>query len=152
MINDIQDDLRTLVRQILTEEISTLRNQSGASADTSPKIQIREESVAIRNDAELMNFVRRVIDIAIDGRSVSEIKTGKWVFRLDNSMNSGATQSNNHHQDSSVKTITFDRGLVSERQIVSLSNGACIQAGKSVRFTPLAQDEIRRRQIQVQKV
>lgn len=148
------DSIRSLIREVLAEELSALRSDVGANAQTKPRPQIREERIAINSDAELMDFVHRVLEIAKDGRARSEIETGRWLFRLsrggvttyaDTSVGSSAASAND--------TARFDRGLISERQIDTLgANIKYLVIGKRVRFTPLARDVIRRRGIVIERM
>ncbi|MBL4769056.1 MAG: hypothetical protein JKY94_15320, partial [Rhodobacteraceae bacterium] len=48
--------------------------------------------------------------------------------------------------------VRFERGLVSERDVASLPQDMRrVDVGKTVRFTPLARDELRRRNIKVER-
>ena len=49
------------------------------------------------------------------------------------------------------QSVDFEKGLVSERQIAVLPEGALVEAGPRVRFTPLALDEINRRGIRLKR-
>jgi hypothetical protein len=146
-------DIRSLIREVLAEELQGMRGgEAGAHADTAPKPQVREERVAIASDADLNRFVLRVLELAQDGRSVQEIKAGRWAFRLQGGGGSRPGPAAEHTIGSApAETVEFDRGLVSERQLAGLSKNARIRAGKRVRFTPLAQDEIRRKGIHVER-
>ena len=148
------DDIRNLVQQVLAEELKGLSGHShGAHADTTPQPQVREERVSMRTDADLRRFALRMIELAADGRSVQEIKAGRWVFRLDDSGSGGNIAADHSHPvgKPEPELIEFDRGLISERQVTGLSQGARVRIGKRVRFTPLAQDEIRRKRIRVER-
>lgn len=148
----MRDEIRAMVREVLQEELQGLRGEGGAHADTSPRPQVREEAVSLTSDAELNAFVHRILELARDGKSVREIKAGRWRFRLH--ANGGAAAPRPPAAPGSPPTpasIAFDRGLVSERQIAQVPAGSAIRAGKRVRFTPLARDEIRRKGIRVER-
>lgn len=153
------DDIRHLIREVLAEELKGMgADRHGANADTSPRPQVREERVAMHSDADLRRFALRMIELAADGRSVQEIKAGRWVFRLDGGAGAatGAGRVMEPGSGHAVGTaapevLEFDRGLVTERQIAGLSQGARLRIGKRVRFTPLAGDEIRRKGIHVER-
>jgi hypothetical protein len=147
----MRDDVRSLVREILQEELQALRSEGGAFADTSPRPQVREEAVSLTNDAELHDFVLRLLELSQDGKSVREIKAGRWRFRLQTSAAVGPRQVAPAGRKPAGQVVSYERGLVSERQIGQLPAGAQIRAGKRVRFTPLAQDEIRRKGIRVER-
>ena len=152
------DDIRHLIREVLAEELKGMgAGRHGANADTSPRPQVREERVAMHTDADLQRFALRMIELAADGRSVQEIKAGRWVFRLDGgggpAVSGAVTDPGAGHAvgTAAPEVLEFDRGLVTERQIAGLSQGAQLRIGKRVRFTPLARDEIRRRGIHVER-
>lgn len=132
-----------------------MRGGSGAHADTSPRPQVREEMVSIANDADLNRFALRVLELARDGKSVQEIRNGRWKFRLQQASTAPATQITapgpGPGVPASSASVEFDRGLVSERQVSALSEDSLVRAGKRVRFTPLAQDELRRKRIRVER-
>ena len=142
------DDLRTLIREILSHEIANLRTETGAFADTTPRPQQREEVVAMRNNADLMAFALKILELAKDGKAVSDIKAGRWQFRLENST---ARDLPGTAPLVSAASAQFERGLIAERQIVNLKPNTQLKVGKRVRFTPLALDEIRRRNIQIER-
>lgn len=149
----MSSDLRSLIREVLAEELQAMRGGSGAHADTSPRPQVREEMVEIANDADLNRFVLRILELARDGKSVQEIRNGRWKFRLQPAGAVPATQTTapGHAVSASSASVEFDRGLVSERQVSALPEDSLVRAGKRVRFTPLAQDELRRKRIRVER-
>ncbi len=139
-------ELRHLIREILTEELGKLGNQTAPAPVT-------EEQVTIRSDADLAGFVRRLMSAAQDGRLRADIAAGRHVFRLADA----AAQPLRAHQPGAPnpqppQVARFERGLVCERDVASLPPGAVrVAVGKSVRFTPLARDELRRRGIKVER-
>lgn len=151
--NGMRDEIRAMVRELLQEELHGLRGEGGAHADTSPRPQVREEAVSLTSDAELNAFVHRILELARDGKSVREIEAGRWRFRLH--ANGGAAAAPRPPAAPGLQhtpaSLAFDRGLVSERQIAQVPAGSAIRAGKRVRFTPLAWDEIRRKGIRVER-
>ncbi len=140
-------ELRLLIREILAEEL-------GHRLDTQPSAsRVTEEQVSIRSNADLNAFVQRLLEVAQDGRMRADIEAGRHVFRL---ANEGAAQVQAHQPlvpvSQSHSPIRFERGLVSERDVASLPQDLRrIDVGKSVRFTPLARDELRRRGIKVER-
>lgn len=153
------DDIRHLVREVLVDELERMgADRRGADADTSPHPQIRVERIAMRTDADLRRFALRMFELAADGRSVQEIKAGRWVFRLDGGAGVAAgagsvmEPGSGHALGSAApEVLKFDRGLVTERQVDGLSHGSQLRIGRHVRFTPLARDEIRRKGIHVER-
>lgn len=143
-------ELRSLIREILTEEIGRL--QPGAPV---AHPQITEEQVQIRTNADLASFVARLMRAAQDGRLRADIASGQHVFRLAN--DAGVAQQVMAHQPlapspAAPSVVSFERGLFGERQVASLPAGTRqINVGKAVRFTPLAKDELRRRGITIER-
>lgn len=145
-------DLRGLIREVLAEELARLRSGEG---DT----RVREEVVTLRSNADLQAFVQRIVALAQDGRSRAEIEAGRHVFRLaPGGATAGAAPPMVAHQPAAPAptappaTVRFERGLVSERDIAALpEEQRSIRVGPSVRFTPLARDELRRRNIRIER-
>ena len=140
-------ELRHLIREILSEELDKLQGVPTAAP------RITEEQVILRSNADLDAFVRRMMTVAQDGRLRADIEAGRHVFRLTNC---NATQMQAHQPTAPISQIhnpvRFDRGLVSERDVSSLPQDLRrIDVGKTVRFTPLARDELRRRGIKVER-
>lgn len=138
-------DLRVLIREVLREELAHLR-AGGAAAP-----QVREEKVAIASDADLAAFVRRLAALLQDPRGRADIEAGRYVFRLA----AGGAVPLQAHMPSvpqATQTVRFERGLVTERDVAALADGQQrISVGKTVRFTPLAADELRRRGIKIER-
>jgi len=142
-------DLRHLIREILTEEL-------GQALVTTPTAsRVTEERVQIRSNAELDAFVRRLLAAAKDGRLRADIEAGRHVFRL---AETGAPLPLQAHQSMapaphSLPPVRFERGLVTERDVSCIPRGAQhLEVGKTVRFTPLASDELRRRGIRIERI
>jgi len=143
-------ELRHLIREILVEELKRLPGQ-GAGPDVVPSVT--EEQVSIRSNADLTAFVQRLMAAAQDGRLRGDIMAGRHVFRLADT----APRQVQAHQPLAPSpqaqgTVRFERGMISERDVASLARETTrIDIGKSVRFTPLARDELRRRGITVER-
>lgn len=153
----MQNDIRYLVREILAEELKALKGAGGASgayADTAPKPQVREESVEISSSQDLQRFALRMLDLAKDSRAAAEIRNGRWRFQLSAAASGTAgrvSASGSNSGSVTSQSVDFEKGLVSERQIAVLPEGALVEAGPRVRFTPLALDEINRRGIRLKR-
>ncbi|PCI54612.1 MAG: hypothetical protein COB36_09655 [Alphaproteobacteria bacterium] len=140
----MRSDLRNLIREVLAEELAGMR--SDAAVPAAP--QIREENVSILTDGDLAAFVRRILDLGNDHKSRAEIEAGRHIFRLGSK--SMSRPSVTPHD--SVASVCFNRGIISEKQIRRLSVGiTVVKVTKNVRFTPLAQDELRKRGIKVER-
>ena len=69
------DYLRAVVREILTEELYSLKNETTT-------LKSREEVVSITNNSELSAFVQHLLTIGQDSSLRADILSGKHVFRL----------------------------------------------------------------------
>jgi len=144
-------DLRALIRELLVQEIAALGGANGAIPAPAP---FREETVAIRTDAELSAFVTRILAIADDPGLRKDIAAGRYRFRLSESR---PPQPDAHQPAAPVQAaqpakIRFERGLMTEKDVARLPDSAsAISIGKTVRFTPLARDELRRRAIKIER-
>lgn len=139
-------ELRHLIREILAEEL-------GKMVPPQAVPRVTEEQVSIRSNADLAAFVQRLLGAAQDGRLRADIEAGRHVFRL---ADSGPQQIQAHQpmapNPGAQPAVRFERGLVTERDVASLPKDARrIDVGKSVRFTPLARDELCRRGIKVER-
>lgn len=144
-------DLRALIREILTTELHHLQ------ADVSTP-DCREELVSISNNAELSNFVQRLLNIGQDSVLRADIQSGRHVFKLTPtaamststiSVDGGQAGASRSHQ---VAPARVDSGLITEKQVADLPPGTTtLSIGKTVRFTPLARDELRRRGIRPER-
>ncbi len=139
-------ELRHLIREILVEELARAAPQTAAP-------QVTEEQVSIHSNADLAAFVQRLMAAAQDGRLRADIAAGRHVFRL---ADHGVAQVQAHQpiapNPGAARAVRFERGMVSERDVASLPQDARrIDVGKTVRFTPLARDELRRRGIKVER-
>ena len=66
-------DLRALIRDVLREELATLKRSNAPSKSTSR----REEVVSIETDKDLANFAHRILSLAQDAHSRSAIEKGE---------------------------------------------------------------------------
>ncbi len=135
-------DIRSLVRQVLAEELAKLRPAANA-----PR---REEEVRIADDSDLQRFVRRLLQMSADGGTRRAIEEGRLVFRLSRGKApTGGAQASGRPAAGSAR---IDKGFVSERQIDALPPGTTLlQVGKAVRFTPLGRDRARQLGIAIER-
>lgn len=145
-------DLRSMIREVLREELSALRGAGGIAP------AVREEAVTINTNADLQRFVQRVLELSKESGTRADLENGRHVFRLGGTGGGGAVISATPPSagpaapNPALSRVQFDRGLVSEKDIAKLPNETrVIRAGKSVRFTPLASDELRRRRIKIER-
>ncbi|MHA6688522.1 hypothetical protein [Mesorhizobium sp. A556] len=146
----MSSDLRTMIRELLREELAArgVGRPSGAT-------QIREEAVSVASDAELAAFARRILALAGDSKARADIENGRHVFRLAGIGSRVATPVEAYERaqpKQNLSPVSFERGLVNEREIRNLPEGiTVIRIGKTVRLTPLAQDELRRLGIKIER-
>ena len=149
------NDLRALIREVLADELATLRR--GECVTAAP--QVREEVVDLRSSADLNAFVRRIVALSQDGRVRADIEAGRHLFRLGQSAAAvpltsagGAYEPRGVSESAAPSPVRFERGLVTEREVAALpERQRSITVAKSVRFTPLARDELRRRGIRIER-
>ena len=142
------EDLRSLVRELLSEELNKVNKKNSDSIN-----DLREEKVVIDNSKHLNSFVRRILDLSKDRKIVTEIMEGKYIFKLSNDHQRFTNTSDiGNTINNSVRSINFLKGLITERDIMSVGeNVSTITIGKFVRITPLAMDEIKKRSIKIER-
>lgn len=144
------DDLRQIIRSLVLEELASQGGVPGPAASR----QIREEVVTINSDQDLARFVQRLLSMTRNENSRAEIQSGRHVFRL--SRDGGSTASSrtaDRPASTRGKTVRFDSGLVTEKQVRNLPEDIdIVEAGNSVRFTPLASDALRQAGIKIRRV
>tara|TARA_B100000524_G_scaffold48534_1_gene22921 strand:+ start:16 stop:456 length:441 start_codon:yes stop_codon:yes gene_type:complete len=142
------EDLRSLVRELLSEELKKVNKKNSDSIN-----DLREEKVVIDNSKHLNSFVRRILDLSKDRKIVTEIMEGKYIFKLSNDHQRFTNTSDiGNTINNSDRSINFLKGLITERDIMSVGeNVSTITIGKFVRITPLAMDEIKKRSIKIER-
>ena len=142
------EDLRSLVRELLSEELNKVNKKNSDSIN-----DFREEKVVIDNSKHLNSFVRRILDLSKDRKIVTEIMEGKYIFKLSNDHQRFTNTSDiGNTINNSAGSINFLKGLITERDIMSVGeNVSTITIGKFVRITPLAMDEIKKRSIKIER-
>jgi len=139
-----QDDLRSVIRELLAEELAAIQGEAAA-----PPPAVRAEEVSIDTNDALGAFVKRILELAADDKARAEIEQGRHVFRLAPGARVAAPSARSAPKAAPAR---YERGLVTEKDIAKLPAGiAAIEAGKRVRFTPLARDELRRRGIKIER-
>lgn len=132
-------DIRAIVREILLEELA---RHGGAASP------VRREKIRIRNDRDLNAFALKVLDLARDPNALERIRSGRLQFELDGAAVADAPRA---APATTAPTRVFERGLVTEKHVATLERAASIRVGKTVCFTPLAKDEIRRKGIKIER-
>lgn len=142
------EDLRSLIREVLSEELGRLRPDMAPAPP-----HVTEEVVSIRSSSDLNDFARRILSLAQDGRVRADILEGRHRFSLSRH---AAVPLQAHHPAAPAPNRAprpeFLSGMVSERDVATLPQGTrSVRVGAAVKFTPLARDELRRRGIDVER-
>lgn len=145
-------DLRSLVREVLTEELGKLRG-SGARIPTVST----EELVSLTSDEDLFAFVRRILEFGQNPAQRAALLEGRHRFRFG-SVGAQPMQSPSPNSVAASVAIaapshhTFAKGLITERDIGLLPAGTrSVSMTVESRLTPLAKDELRRLNISVER-
>ena len=131
------DDIRALIREMLSEELSRLTPNTKA-----------HEAVTIQSSADLNDFARRILSIAMNDPRRADILEGRHQFTLT-PPGTAPTQAHS----STAPAPNFRQGIVTERDVAALPQTTrSLRLGKPVRLTPLARDELRRRGITIERL
>ena len=154
MSSAVDPELAALVREVLAEEVARLR--AGKEARVPSANRVREERVRIRSDADLRDFVARVLAMAEDGEARRALAAGSIVFRLDGtapeSVSRPASTGSAPRMAESGNTEVVESGLFSERRAERLPPETTrVRLGRNVKMTPLARDRLRRRGIVIER-
>ena len=152
-------DLRTLIKEILAEELSALRAELACDAAV--------ERVSVSTSAELNRFALSILDRANDPEFASALRDGRHQFEpvqtlgtLDNAdrLPPASKQTPAVRQPDSLVMTTpptvpeLTKILITERDVIAIANGETrLRVKKMARFTPLAKDEARRRGIRIER-
>lgn len=142
----IDDTVRKLIREVLTEELRRVRTDARAAPG------VREETVEIASDADLAAFVAKLMKLAGDAKARRDIEQARLVFRLAGTARQASVSAPDPAPAPSGGTVRIERGVVSERQVDALPRGTrVLRAGKNVKLTPLARDRLRQRGIKIER-
>lgn len=147
----MSDDIRMLIREVLAEELRAHR------ARGNPPMSVDEETVPVPADGDVTTFVRGILERAEDPAFAADVMTGKRRFRLSarTQVQTASAPMNEAVVDSPITApnppVIFEKGLITEKQVATLPEGTVIHASKTVTFTPLALDELRRRRIRMER-
>jgi len=137
-------EVRTLIRQILLEELG--KHDGIVLQDRIPA------AVSIRNSDDLNSFALQVLDIAEGSDLKADMQSGKVKFTLlaDDRLDNNPVEV---QQPSTGNVVPFLKGVITEKDIARLADGTTsISVGKTVCFTPLAMDEIRRKGLNIERI
>lgn len=133
-----QNELRQLIREAIANELNG--RDAGQRRLAS---EMREEIVSIGSDEELVAFVRRVLDLAVDQKAREDIRAGRLTFKLEAMAN---------HRPPNIKQAPPALRFVTERWVDELPEGTeVVTLGKGTRLTPLAKDRLRAKNIRIER-
>jgi hypothetical protein len=136
-----KDLIRTLIRDVIAEEVKAMKADKGAAAVVAP--------VRMASDADLVAFARDVLRLAEDAQTRAAILAGRHPFHL-----AGPAQRTSHPPAAApAQSHRIDKGVVTESVIAKLSSGvARLLLGPGVSITPLARDKAKARNISVERI
>lgn len=137
MGGEAREGLRAMVREAIREALAETRRGAGA-----PALPAAAEPVRIASDAELDAFVRRIARLARDPAAAARIEAGTLRFTL--------AEGRPAHVTVPAGDAPRD-GLVSERAIERLPEGATLRLARTAVVTPLARDRARQRRIKLER-
>ena len=138
-------EIRKIIRELLVEEIASI-NKESVSLDQKTT---REEIVSIKTDEDLMNFVKKILNIVKETDGFSNIENGDIIFHLDvpSSANLNSRSCTSHPTSNKIED-----GLITEYDIAKLDeNITVLQVLKNAKLTPLAKDELRKKGIKMER-
>ena len=138
-------EIRKIIRELLVEEIALI-NKESVSLDQKTT---REEIVSIKTDEDLMNFVKKILNIVKETDGFSNIENGDIIFHLDvpSSANLNSRSCTSHPTSNKIEDV-----LITEYNIAKLDeNITVLQVLKNAKLTPLAKDELRKKGIKMER-
>jgi len=144
------DDIRTLIREVLAEELNA---HQGSKMQSPPNSS--DEEVTVPADGDLTAFVQSIVERSKNQSFIDSVKMGRHRFHIVATTQATLVPTARTIASGSVAApnvpVLFEKGLVTEKQIAALPEDSLIQATKRVTFTPLALDELRRRRIRMER-
>jgi hypothetical protein len=133
------DELRAAVRAVLRDVLPAAVLDTARTASSATE----GEEVALRTDADLDGFVRRLAALCADPKRRAALQQGRHGFRL-----AAAAESS----PAAGEVVRVDRGAVTERTVSrAAAQGARLVLGKGAVLTPLARDKARSLGVVVEK-
>lgn len=145
-------DIRSLIREILSEEIASLRTGFFGEA--------RIERVDVATTSELTEFALSILRRAEDPRFVAELREGRLRFEPHTVVRTSVPPRAPAVREPETVLVTtvpattpeLRKGLITERDIAGVSESESrLRIMKQARLTPLARDEARRRGIRIER-
>lgn len=134
--------LRSLVREALRDALGgasgateIAKALAGNSVPAQKPAQV-VEMVSLTSDAQVQSFVHRILDLAADGKTLSALRQGEFVFQLTEQSRANVAESSG--------TTRVDKGAVTESTIrKAAESGSTLIVGRKVVVTSLARDKAR---------
>jgi hypothetical protein len=148
------DELRAEVRAVLRELLPAMVGQASGDAGPQP------EDVALRSDADLDAFARRIAALCEDPAQRAAIRDGRRRFRLagDAPRAAGAGRAAaaavaaGRSGAATGGVVRIDSGAVTERRVTqAAADGARLVLGRRAVLTPLARDRARTLGVVIEK-
>jgi hypothetical protein len=148
-------ELRSLIRELLAEEIGALRAEILGGA--------RVERVCVTSGADLTAFAQSVLARAQDPAFAAALRNGRLRFEPEGQMAPAAPAPSRVQAPAAMQPTVLvttmpatvpelRHALVTERDIAAVGEGETrLRITKSARLTPLAGDEARRRGIRIER-
>ncbi|MBK3666320.1 hypothetical protein JJE66_34535 [Bradyrhizobium diazoefficiens] len=150
------NDLRALIRELLSEEIAALRAEMRGA--------VQEEHIRVGTAADLTEFALSVARRASDPTFAAALREGRMRFVPEPSppprhvpIAQPANASFTGAPPTLVTTVPATvlelmKPLITERDIAAVAEGETrLRIGRRSRLTPLAGDEVRRRGIRIER-
>lgn len=136
------EELRALVRQVIKESLATSPNApAGAVPLSTPPAVI--EPVSLRNDADLLAFVHRVLDAAADPSTAAALRSGRIRFVL---------ATGGGERPAAPDGVRVEKGAVTERHVkAAAESGGRLILGRGAVLTPLARDRARTAGVSIER-
>ena len=142
-------ELRTMVQELLLEELTAMRK---TKSPTAAKAQDDACWVPMRAESDLAMFARRVLQLAEDPRRRQAIESGVFPFRFEQAISGNSISAVSSVTSSAALESRIDKGLVNEKHILNLTPETTIlKLGKRATITPLARDKARKLGITITK-
>ena len=140
-------EIRDVIRSILREEISALRQESARPTVT--------ETVRISSSADLGRFVQEILARSTAPDFMASLTSGQLTFALAGISAVQTEQALCPIVSSPGPTgeVVLNKPLITEADITNLGSATrTLKVSSSSRFTPLANDEARRKGIQIERI
>lgn len=148
MTSSVELELRSLVRDLIKESLPEI--------DMTPEVR----TVRLTTDADLAAFVSTLLALAEEPSTRDRLRTGQLRFSLAPGRD-GEDRSQEPTplalvtpaaNGTSSSVLQVDRGAVTERMLLkAISDGRRVVLGKAAVLTPLAREQARRHNIDVER-